>query len=175
MPAWCLGGHRFESCPVLLIISFSEESTSQNHKFFSFFVTSIDLTYDTHLLCTCFRIDGIKEINVTRYFRCKQAIKFVNTSNLCRVCLFCQHKCKVRLSTSCTALLLGESTVVTASKKETIFMITYTYNKPLSSFRFNCCVEQTNSTMISCIGRIILSLACPLRNRVTSVFKRIQR
>ena len=29
--------------------------------------------------------------------------------------------------------------------------------------------------MISSIGRIILSLACPMRNRVTSVFKRIQR
>ena len=119
-------------CP-MLIISFLQETII----FFFFFVTSIDLAQDTRLLCMHFRIDGIKEINVTWYFRGKQVIKFVNTSNLGRVSLFYQHKCKVRVLTSCTIFLLGASTVVTASKKVTIFMITYTYNVPLSSFRFN--------------------------------------
>ena len=62
-PAWCLGGHRFEFCLLLMIISFSPESTSHKHKFFSFLVTSIDLTHDTRLLCTRFRIDRVKEMS----------------------------------------------------------------------------------------------------------------
>ena len=93
--------------------------------FFLFFVTSIDLTQGW---------DWRGKGNVTWYLRGKQVIKFVNTSNLGWACLFSQHKCKVRVSTSCTALLLGASTIVTESKKVTIFMITYTYNEPLFSF-----------------------------------------
>ena len=122
----------------MLIINFHFYKKAQVKTiiFFSFFVTSIDLAQDTRLLCTHFRIDGIKEINVTWYFRGKQVIKFDNTSNLGRACLFShQHKCKVRVLTSCTALLLGASTVVTVSKRVTLLMITYTYNVPLSSFR----------------------------------------
>ena len=108
-------------CPMLVtcwLFHFYKKAQVKTIIFFSFFVTSIDLAQDTRLLCTHFRIDGIKEINVTWYFRGKQVIKFDNTSNLGRACLFShQHKCKVRVLTSCTALLLGASTVVTASKK----------------------------------------------------------
>ena len=67
-------------------------------------------------------------------------------------------KCTVWVSTKLTSLQLAArtSTVATVSKK--VKMVTSTHNLPLSSLHKKlfifCCGEKTNSTAISCIGKI---------------------
>ena len=57
-------------------------------------VARIDLIRDTRHLCTRSRIDGLKPMS-----RCisggKQVIKFANTSNRGRVCLFYQNEATI--------------------------------------------------------------------------------
>ena len=50
-------------------------------------VARIDLIHDTRHLCTRSRIDGLKPMS-RGISGGKQVIKFANTSNHCRVCLF---------------------------------------------------------------------------------------
>ena len=51
----------------------------------------IDRIHDTHHICTCFRIDGIKAMS-RGISGGKQKIKLANLRNRGRLCLFSQNK-----------------------------------------------------------------------------------
>ena len=105
---------------------------------------TIDLIHDTRHLCTRSKIDGIKAMS-RGISGGKQVIKFTNTSNRGRVCLFYQTrrrfhshaKCIHRVLARFTPLLftMRTSTVATAYNKVT--MITSTHILTLSSLRWN--------------------------------------
>ena len=105
-----LGDISYHLIEVLSLISQLETTVSLVTDYLKY--PRIDLIHDTRYLCTFFWMVGIK--TMSRDISGGQVIKFANTSNCIRVYLKtrerfnCRAKSTVRVSTSCTSLLLSE-------------------------------------------------------------------